>query len=86
MTGTRYGIWDRQRDGFKESMGTFGSMKEAEDSMAELVMEFALDGNGGFDGPEWTEEGIRRHFEGMSSHDIIDEDDYEVREVPQAAR
>lgn len=86
MTGTRYGIWDRQRDEFKESMGTFGSVEDAEERMAQLVMDFAFDGNGGFDGPEWTEEDIRRHFEDMSPHDIIDEDDYEVREMPRTAR
>lgn len=86
MDKKKYGIWDFQRNEFKESMGTFDSVEDAEENMAELVIDFAFDGNGGFDGPEWTDERIKAHFENMSAHDIINEDDYEVREVPQTAR
>lgn len=76
-----YKIWDKQNDEFKNNWKdrSFNTIEDAESAIADLIITEAYDGNGGFE--DSTEEEIEDHFKNMSDHNIMIEDDYEVREV-----
>lgn len=76
-----YKIWDKQNDELKKGWEDrpFNTIEDAEAAIADLIVDEAYDGNGGFE--DATEEEVEEYFNGMDDHQIMVEDDYEVREV-----
>lgn len=76
--GRRWGIWDTKLDKFRTDIGFYSQEDEAYTYFGETLYSMALEGNGGFEG---TESEIRAQVDKLTTLELFDAFDYEVREV-----